>query len=60
VKLLGQIPISESLREASDQGRPIVAENPEDPAAKAIWAIASEIAAIPRGLSGKKLGINPV
>jgi len=60
VKLLGQIPISESLREASDQGRPIVAENPEDPAAQAIWQIATEIAAIPRGLSGKKLGINPV
>ena len=60
VKLLGQIPISENLREASDQGRPIVAEDPEDPAARAIWEIATEIAAIPRGLIGKKLGINPV
>ena len=60
VKLLGQIPISERLREASDNGGPIVATDPEDPASKVIAEIAKEIASIPRGLSGKKLGINPV
>lgn len=60
VDLLGQIPISESLREASDNGSPIVASLPSDPAALAISEIATKLAAIPRGLSGKKLGINPV
>ena len=60
VNLLGQIPMSESLREASDVGSPIVASSPDDPAAVAISDIASQLAAIPRGLSGKKLGINPV
>ena len=60
VGLLGQIPISESLREASDKGSPIVTSSPGDPAALAIAEIATILAAIPRGLSGKKLGINPV
>ena len=60
VRLLGQIPISERLREASDSGQPIVALDPMDPAAETIAGIAREIASIPRGLSGKKLGINPV
>ena len=60
VPLLGQIPISEKLRQASDSGSPIVASDPEDPAAKAIAEMASKLSLIPRGLSGKKLGINPV
>ena len=60
VGLLGQIPISESLREASDKGCPIVTSSPGDPSALVIAEIATKLAAIPRGLSGKKLGINPV
>lgn len=60
VKLLGQIPISEALREGADRGLPIVKSNQDDPAARVILEIASEISKIPRGLSGKKLGLKPI
>lgn len=60
VELLGQIPISSTLRESADGGIPVVVSNPEDKAAKAISEIASRIAKVPRGLSGKKLGLNPI
>lgn len=60
VRLLGQIPISPSLRTSADSGVPVVVSDPEDPAARAIEAIANEIARVPRGLSGKKLGLNPI
>ena len=60
VRVLGQIPISESLRASADQGIPVVVSDAEDQAAKVIEGIASEIAKIPRGLSGKKLGLNPI
>lgn len=60
VELLGQIPLSEKLREGGDAGEPVVITNPQDPAARAIIAIATEISKIPRGLSGKKLGLKPI
>ena len=60
VRLLGQIPISQVLRASADRGVPVVVSDAEDPAAKAIEGIAAEIAKVPRGLSGKKLGLNPI
>lgn len=60
VAVLGEIPISEQLREQSDRGVPIVASHPEDPAAIEIAKIASYILSKPRGLSGKKLGLKPI
>ena len=59
VELIGQIPMSISLREGSDAGRPIVVENAADPAASAIMEIAKKFATAKIGLAGKPLGISP-
>jgi ATP-binding protein involved in chromosome partitioning len=58
VPLLGQIPISVALREGSDSGKPLVAENSGDLAAKAIVEIAQKIAGAGRELAGKKLPLS--
>ncbi len=51
VPLLGQIPLSEELREHADTGRPLVIEQPESPAAAAIIETAKRIiASTPREL----------
>jgi ATP-binding protein involved in chromosome partitioning len=44
VPLLGQVPFDMALREGGDTGRPIVAENPDSPAAAAITGIAARLA----------------
>lgn len=43
VPLLGQIAMSQALREGSDIGKPVVASNPSDPAAEQILRIATLI-----------------
>src|SRR5579864_588506 len=43
VPLLGQIPIDIATREASDRGRPIVAEDPQSPVAQAFMRITERI-----------------
>jgi ATP-binding protein involved in chromosome partitioning len=51
VPLLGTIPLSEELREHADEGRPLVIEQPDSPAGKAIIETARRIiASIPREL----------
>lgn len=60
VPLLGQIPISKPLRSSADQALPIVSSDSADPAARAIVEIAKNLSQQPRGLSGKKLGLNPI
>jgi ATP-binding protein involved in chromosome partitioning len=45
VKLLGQIPLEILLREGSDRGLPIVLDRPDSASAKALMAIAQQIAA---------------
>jgi ATP-binding protein involved in chromosome partitioning len=45
IRFLGEIPIDTRVREGSDSGRPIVAESPDAPAAKAFEEIASRVAA---------------
>ncbi|MBP2189299.1 Mrp/NBP35 family ATP-binding protein [Nocardia goodfellowii] len=58
VPLLGQIPIEQELREAGDEGTPIVLRNPESPAAKALLEVADKLAVRRRGLAGMSLGID--
>jgi ATP-binding protein involved in chromosome partitioning len=60
VEVLGQIPMSITLREGSDQGRPVVLGEPADPAAQVIIEIAQKIASAKLGLAKKLLGITPV
>jgi ATP-binding protein involved in chromosome partitioning len=51
VPLLGTIPLSEELREHADEGRPLVIEEPDSPAGKAIIDTARRIiASTPREL----------
>jgi ATP-binding protein involved in chromosome partitioning len=45
VPLLGQVPLTMSLREQSDGGLPVVLANPEDAAAQAIMQIAERVIA---------------
>ena len=59
VELLAQLPISSELREASDQGVPLVVSNPEHEISIQIVELAKQIASIPIGLSGKSLGLKP-
>jgi ATP-binding protein involved in chromosome partitioning len=59
VPLLGQIPLDIQLREGGDHGVPIVIGQPETPAGVALSGIASRLAAVPRGLAGMKLGLQP-
>jgi ATP-binding protein involved in chromosome partitioning len=58
VPLLASIPLSIPLREGGDHGMPVVLSNPDDPAAAAILAVASQLAVRERGLAGKKLGLS--
>jgi ATP-binding protein involved in chromosome partitioning len=55
VPLLASIPLSASLRERSDAGIPIVASDPDDPAAAAVSQLAAALMAMPRGLQGRGL-----
>ncbi|HEX2800612.1 MAG TPA: Mrp/NBP35 family ATP-binding protein, partial [Phenylobacterium sp.] len=43
VPLLGQVPIEVALRQSCDDGRPLVATNPESPAAKVFIKIAEQL-----------------
>jgi ATP-binding protein involved in chromosome partitioning len=58
VPLLGQIPITQDLREAGDEGTPIVLSHPENPSARALLDIADKLAVRRRGLAGMSLGID--
>ncbi|WP_433199967.1 Mrp/NBP35 family ATP-binding protein [Nocardia sp. CA-107356] len=58
VPLLGQIPIEQALREAGDEGTPIVLRDPENPAAKALLEVSDKLAVRRRGLAGMSLGID--
>jgi ATP-binding protein involved in chromosome partitioning len=60
VPLLGQVPIDIALREGGDIGRPVVAESPNSPAARAIGEIADTLALRAKSLVGKPLGLNPL
>jgi ATP-binding protein involved in chromosome partitioning len=46
VPLLGKVPLQEELRTASDEGRPLVLEDPDSPASQAIIHAARGIVAV--------------
>ena len=60
VPLLGQVPIDVRLREAGDEGTPLVVADPDSPAAKELRGIAESLAGQSRGLAGRPLGLTPV
>jgi ATP-binding protein involved in chromosome partitioning len=60
VPLLGQIPIDTRLREAADQGTPLVLTDPRSPAAVELASIAHLLAGRSRSLAGRQLGLTPV
>jgi ATP-binding protein involved in chromosome partitioning len=59
VPLLGEIPIDLRLREGGDQGRPLVLDDPDAPAAQALISIADRLGSRTRGLVGRSLGLSP-
>ena len=59
VPVLASIPLSIALRQGGDAGLPIVLSEPGDPAAAAIRSVADALADRPRGLAGRKLGLQP-
>jgi ATP-binding protein involved in chromosome partitioning len=59
VRLLASVPLSPILRQDADAGLPAVLAHPDDPAARAIDAVATMLAGEPRGLSGRALPIRP-
>ncbi|MGF9662800.1 Mrp/NBP35 family ATP-binding protein [Arthrobacter crystallopoietes] len=62
IPLLGQVPLEQRLREGGDNGLPIVLDDGgagRSPAAVALRSIAEGLAATPRGLAGRSLGIAP-
>jgi ATP-binding protein involved in chromosome partitioning len=60
VPLLGEIPIDTRLREAADQGTPLVLTAPDSPAAAELLKIADQLAGRSRSLAGRQLGLSPV
>ena len=59
VPVLAQIPFDVKLREGGDNGEPIVVAAPDSDAARAIHALAAQLATKPRGLAGVSLGLTP-
>ncbi|HEY0240286.1 MAG TPA: P-loop NTPase [Friedmanniella sp.] len=60
VPLLAQVPLDPRVRASGDLGSPIVVEDPETPAARALQGLADGIAAKGRNLAGRMLGLSPV
>lgn len=59
VPLLGQIPLDTRVREAGDEGTPIVLSGWDSPAARALTAVADQLATRRESLAGKPLGLTP-
>nr|WP_312855146.1 P-loop NTPase [Agromyces agglutinans] len=57
VPLLASVPLSVALRRGGDAGEPVVASEPDDPAARAIEQVAAALAARPRSLQGRRLDV---
>jgi ATP-binding protein involved in chromosome partitioning len=60
VPVLGQVPIDVRLRQAGDEGKPLVLADPDSPAAQELTRIAENRAGKSRGLAGRPLGLTPV
>jgi len=59
VPLLGQVPLDVRLREAGDDGTPVVLSDPDSPAAVALREVARSLVSRRRGLAGRSLGLTP-
>ncbi|HIV59239.1 MAG TPA: Mrp/NBP35 family ATP-binding protein [Candidatus Stackebrandtia faecavium] len=59
VPLLGQVPLEPQLREAGDDGVPLVVKDPQRPASQALTGIADRLAVRRESLAGKPLGLSP-
>src|SRR3954470_10167031 len=59
VPLLGQIPLDTRVREAGDAGRPIVLDDPDTPAAKALITVADRLPVRRESRVGKPLNLRP-
>ena len=57
--VLAEVPLDPRLRAGGDPGSPIVVEDPETPAAKALHGLADGLAARGRNLLGRQLGLSP-
>lgn len=60
VPLLGHVPLDDQLCESADAGVPAVLSAPNRPAARALIAIADELATAARSVVGRSLGLTPV
>jgi ATP-binding protein involved in chromosome partitioning len=60
VPVLGEVPIDLRLREAGDDGVPLVLAEPQAPAAAELIKIAKALGAMSRSLAGRQLGLTPV
>ncbi len=60
VPLLGQVPLDVEVRQAGDDGTPVVLAAPESPGARVLRDVARSLAARTRGLAGMRLDISPV
>ena len=59
VPLLGQIPLEPRLREAGDNGTPLVLSETDSPAATALRSVADRLSVRRESLAGKPLGLAP-
>jgi len=59
VPLLGQIPLHPQVRETGDRGVPVVLAAPDNPAAKALIAVADQLAVRRESLVGRPLRLRP-
>ncbi|WP_460407026.1 Mrp/NBP35 family ATP-binding protein [Actinophytocola sediminis] len=59
VPLLGKVPMDPRLREAGDEGKPLVTAVPEAPAAQVLTDIATRLSVRARGLAGRMLSVSP-
>jgi len=60
VPLLGRVPLDAALREAGDNGVPVVTGAPESPSALALIDVAASLRPARRPLLGRQLGVHPV
>jgi ATP-binding protein involved in chromosome partitioning len=59
VPLLGQVPLDPTLREAGDNGKPLVTAQPDAPASVVLREIAGKLSTRSRGLAGRLLTVTP-
>lgn len=59
VPLLGSVPLDPTLRQAGDDGAPVVISAPDSSAGKALHEVAGRLSAQTRGIAGRSLPLTP-